>query len=65
MPKIQWTDYATCVQHYVIKFVSDFATGQWFSLSPPVSTTNKTDRHDLTEILLNVTFNTIKQTKKN
>jgi hypothetical protein len=49
----------------VIKFVSDFATGSWFSPSPLVSTTNKTDRLDLTEILLKVTFNTIKQTKKN
>ena len=35
------------------------ATGQWFS---PVSSTNKTDRHDITEILLKVTLNTIKQT---
>jgi len=28
------------------------------------SSTNKTDRHDITEILLNVALNTIKQTKK-
>ena len=40
------------------------ATGRWFSLGPPVSSTNKTDRHDLTEILLKVTLNTIKQTNK-
>jgi hypothetical protein len=33
-----------------IKFVSDL---QWFSLCTPVSFTNKTDRHDMTEILLN------------
>jgi poly-D-alanine transfer protein DltD len=26
--------------------------------------TNKTDRHDLTELLLNLVFNTIKQTNK-
>jgi hypothetical protein len=36
---------------------------QWFAagLSPgtPVSFTNKTDRHDITEILLNVVLNTI------
>ena len=42
-----------------------FATGQWFS---PVSSTNKTDRHDIpvhvTEILLKVALNTIKQTNK-
>jgi hypothetical protein len=38
-------------------------TGQWFSPGPPVSSTNKTDRHDITEILLKVALNTIKQTK--
>jgi hypothetical protein len=30
------------------------ATGQWFSPGTPVSSTNKTDRHDITEILLKV-----------
>ena len=35
------------------------ATGQWFSPGPPVSSTNKTDRHDITEILLKVALNTI------
>ena len=34
-------------------------TGQWFSPGPPVSSTNKTDRHDITEILLKVAFNII------
>jgi len=34
--------------------------GQWFSPGPPVSSTNKTDRHDITEILLKVALNTIK-----
>jgi hypothetical protein len=29
---------------------------------PPVSSTNKTDRHDITEILLKVALSTIKQT---
>jgi len=29
-------------------------TGQWFSPSTPVSSTNKTDCHDITEILLKV-----------
>jgi hypothetical protein len=33
--------------------------GQWFSLGTPVSSTNETDRHDLTEILLKVDLNTI------
>jgi hypothetical protein len=36
-----------------------FATRRWFSLSTPVSSTNKTDRHDITEILLKVALNII------
>ena len=48
------------IQHYAIKFASDLcATGQWFSLGPPVFSTNKTDRHDITEILLKVALKTI------
>ena len=31
-------------------------TGWWFS---PISSINKTDRHDITEILLKVALNTI------
>jgi hypothetical protein len=38
------------------------AAGQWFSLGSPVSSTNKTDRHDISEILLKVSLNTIKPT---
>ena len=34
------------------------ATGQWFSPYTPVSSTNKTNRHDITEILLKVALNT-------
>jgi len=30
------------------------ATGRWFSPGTPVSSSNKTDRHDITEILLKV-----------
>jgi hypothetical protein len=37
------------------------AAGRWFSLGPPVSSTNKTDRNDITEILLKVALNTINQ----
>jgi hypothetical protein len=33
--------------------------GRWFSPVTPVSFTNKTDRHDITEILLKVALNTI------
>ena len=35
------------------------AIGRWFSPGTPVSSTNKTDRHDITEILLKVVLNTI------
>jgi hypothetical protein len=35
------------------------ATGWWFSVCTPVSSTNKTDHHDLTVILLKVALNTI------
>jgi len=35
------------------------ATGRWFSLDTPVSSTNKTDLHDITKILLKAALNTI------
>jgi hypothetical protein len=41
----------------VIEFVIDLA-GRWFS---PVSSSNKTHRHDITEILLKVALNTMNQ----
>ena len=44
------------LQHYVIKLL---VTARWFSPTPPVSSTNKTDRHDKTEILLKVALSTI------
>jgi hypothetical protein len=34
-------------------------TGQWFSSDTPISATNKTNRHDMTEVLLKVALNTI------
>jgi hypothetical protein len=44
-------------QHYVIKFVSDlWQVGRWFSLGTSVSSTNKTDHHDITEILLKLVY---------
>jgi hypothetical protein len=33
--------------------------GQWFSPGTPVSSTNKSDSHNITEILMKVTLNTI------
>ena len=44
------------IQHYVIKFVCDLV---WFSVGTPVSSTNKTDCCDITEILLKVVLNTL------
>jgi hypothetical protein len=42
-----------------MKFVSDL---RQLGVCFPVSSTNKTDRHDIAEILLKVALNTIKQT---
>ena len=52
------------IQPYVIQRLTE---GLWlykFSTETPVSSTNKTDCHDITEILLKVAINTIKQTNK-
>jgi len=51
------------IRHYVIKFVSDLRQVSGFPRVPPVSSTNKTDRHDIAKILLKVALNTINQTK--
>jgi len=37
--------------------------GRWFSPGIPASSTTKTGRHDIAEILLKVAFNTINQIK--
>ena len=42
-----------------------FATGQCFSPGPPTSSTNKTDRHDIAEIVSKVALSTTNQTKSN
>ena len=46
------------IQHYVI-VCQWIATGMWFSLGTPVSSTNKTYRYDITEILLKLALNTL------
>jgi hypothetical protein len=46
-------------QPQVIKYQL-LAHGQWFSPDTPASSTTKTGRHDIAEILLKVTLNTIK-----
>ena len=43
------------------KVCQKLEAGLWFSPGTPVSSTNKTDRHDITEILLKVTLNNINQ----
>jgi len=50
------------IQHYdyVVKFVCGLRQVGGFL---PVPSTNKTDRHDITEILLKVASNTTNQTK--
>jgi hypothetical protein len=63
--------YVNCMYHTcycVLKVCIDTAlcdkvcqwlvTGWWFSSVTPVSSTNKTDSHDITEILLKVELNT-------
>ena len=45
-------DEVYSIQHYVIKYVSNFVAGQWYSLGTALSSTNKT------EILLKVALNT-------
>jgi hypothetical protein len=47
------------------KICQRLAASQWFSRSTPVSSTNNTDRHDITEILLKVVLNTINLTYTN
>jgi hypothetical protein len=42
--------------HYVCQKLS---IGRWFSTGTPVSSTYKTNRHDITEILLKVALNNI------
>jgi hypothetical protein len=47
------------IQLYVIKFVSDLWQVSGFLQILLVSTTNKTDHHNITEIFLKVALNTI------
>ena len=47
------------IQQYVIKFVGDLRQVCGFSPGTQVSSINKTDSHDIAEILLKVALNTI------
>ena len=46
------------MQHYVI-VCQWLVAGLWFFPGTAVSSTNKTDRYDIADILLKVAFNTI------
>jgi len=52
--------YVICM----VSFVSDLRQVGGFLCETPVSSTNKTDHHDITEILLKVTLNTINPNTK-
>ena len=51
------TDEVSLIEHSCDKGCQWLATGLWFSPGILVSSTNKTDRHDITEILLKVVLN--------
>jgi len=59
------TTYISASTHCVLdtllcyKVCQWLATGRWFSLGIPVSSTNKTDHNDIAEKLLKVALNTI------
>jgi hypothetical protein len=47
------------IQYYVMKFVGDMRQIGGFLQGTPVSIINKSDHHEITEILLKVALNTI------
>ena len=47
------------IQQYVIRFDQSLAACRWFSPCTPISSTNKCERHYITELLLKVVSNTI------
>ena len=49
----------TLIETLCDKVFQWLSAGRWFSPGTPVSSTNKTVRHDITEILLKVALNTI------
>ena len=56
---LRWGIFDTTLCDKVYQWL---ATGTWFSPGTPVSSTNKTDHQDITEIMLKVVLNTINQT---
>jgi hypothetical protein len=57
--------YLRQVEHTSDKVYQLLAHGRWFSLGTPASSTTKTGRNDITEILLKVTLNTKNQSVNN
>jgi hypothetical protein len=54
---------AKCTRYTLCdKVCQGLVTGGWFSPVTPVSSTNKTDRHDITEIVLKMALNIIYHT---
>jgi hypothetical protein len=53
------TDPRTTIRSRPYKVCQWLATGLWYSTGTPDSSTQTTDRHDITEILLKVVLNTI------
>ena len=51
--------YTLCDKAY-----QSLAAGRWFSPGTPVSSANKTDRHNITEILVSMALNTITHSPK-
>jgi len=56
LPNFRWGVLDTTLCDKICQWL-----GQWFSPGTPVSSTNKTGRHDITDILLKVALNTINQ----
>ena len=57
-----WTPFkAMCTKYNTLcdKVCQWLATGRWFSPGTPASSSDKTDRHHITEIFLKVVLNTI------
>ena len=68
--KILFTIHGGCRDHMVVGYTTTYAlcgkdcqwleARQWFSQGTPVSSTNKTDRYDITEILLKMALSCLK-----
>ena len=64
-PLMLWVRLPLRARCLCAKVCQWLAAGLWFSPGTLVSSTNKTDRHDIAEILLKVSLNTIKPNQTN